>query len=332
MITKTSILIGPNLNPYANLAVEEYLLENIDSGEYILFLWQNKNTVVIGKNQNAWKECKTDELSANEGYLARRISGGGAVFHDLGNLNFSFICSKEDYSLENNLRIILDSVKKLDIDAEFSGRNDITSKGRKFSGNAFCYRKNGVLHHGTLLINVNMENLTKYLQVSVDKIKSKGIDSVRSRVVNLKDINNNITIESVKHTLLQTFKEHTKLEYEVLDSNALYGNSTVLKLKERNQTWEWLYGNAPKFDVSFSNRFEWGGLDLLLSLRDGVVQNCTVYSDAMDESFIESIPGILKGCKFDSDDIKTRISKLGTEYKLDSIANDICNWILKLGF
>ncbi|HOV70336.1 MAG TPA: lipoate--protein ligase family protein, partial [Clostridia bacterium] len=160
------IILTAITDPHQNLAFEEYLFETADEDTATMYLWTNASTVVIGRNQNPWRECKVELLEKDGGKLSRRTTGGGAVYHDLGNLNFSFIMSKEAYSVQRQLGVIIEAVRSLGIDAEFSGRNDILACGRKFSGNAFAVRKNGALHHGTLLINADMDMLTHYLTVS----------------------------------------------------------------------------------------------------------------------------------------------------------------------
>ena len=198
MIEKITYIESNQFSPYRNLAVEEYLLLHCEDKECILYLWQNQNTVVIGRNQNAWKECKVESLEENGGHLARRLSGGGAVYHDLGNLNFTFLVSKENYSIDRQLEVIVKAVQKLGAKAEKSGRNDILIDGKKFSGNAFYEQEQHCYHHGTLMMNVNKEMLSKYLTVSKEKLQSKGVDSVKSRVTNLVDYIPDLTLEALK--------------------------------------------------------------------------------------------------------------------------------------
>ena len=187
MINRLSYFISSSTNPYLNLAVEEYLLETVKPNQLILYLWQNERTVVIGKNQNAWKECRFQELEADGGHLARRLSGGGAVFHDLGNLNFTFLMPSSDYDLSKQMSVILEAVRSLGIDAQKSGRNDVTVDGKKFSGNAFCQKGTNSYHHGTLMLRVDTQKVARYLNVSEKKLRSKGVSSVTSRVCNLCD-------------------------------------------------------------------------------------------------------------------------------------------------
>ncbi len=180
------LLLSRDTNPHRNLAREEALLLGFDGGasaDAVLYLWQNASTVVIGRNQNAWRECRTQQLEADGGTLARRTTGGGAVFHDLGNLNFSFLMPRAAYDLHRQLGVVQAAVRAFGIECEFSGRNDLLAGGRKFSGNAFRFTKDGALHHGTLMVKVDPERMAKYLQVSKEKLEAKGVKSVPSRVV-----------------------------------------------------------------------------------------------------------------------------------------------------
>ena len=188
-------------DPYENLAVEEYLTFHVKPGECILYLWQNAHTVVIGRNQNCWKECRVSELEADGGHLVRRLSGGGAVYHDLGNLNFTFCMRKEDADVSRQLQVIIEAVGSFGLTAEKTGRNDVAINGQKFSGNAFYEQEQHCYHHGTLMMNVNKEMLSKYLTVSKEKLQSKGVDSVKSRVTNLVDYIPDLTLEALKKAL-----------------------------------------------------------------------------------------------------------------------------------
>lgn len=186
-------------NPWHNLAVEKYLAGQIKKGDIMLYLWQNERTVVIGRNQNALRECRAQLLEEEGGCLARRTTGGGAVYHDLGNLCFTFLASPEVYDLEKQLKVIQHACRKFGIETSFSGRNDIiTEEGFKFSGNAFSKTSQCSIQHGTLMVNVDVSQLGKYLTPSKDKMKAKGVKSVQSRVCNLQDLNPEVTTDDMR--------------------------------------------------------------------------------------------------------------------------------------
>lgn len=333
MITKTRIVRTHTLDPWWNLAVEEYLLERVQSGECILYLWQNQNTIVIGKNQNPWKECRTELLEAEEGKLARRLSGGGAVFHDIGNLNFTFLVDKAEYNLEKQVRVILEAARSLGIEAEMTGRNDITAGGRKFSGNAFCFRKNSAYHHGTVLVEADMEKMMRYLQVSDEKIRSKGVDSVRSRVVNLSEFRPGLTIDETADALSAAFKAAYGGDMLVEEDLGSIDSDVIDELYKKYSSWEWRYGEAPKFDIDLDTRFPWGGVQIGLQLERGVVAKALVYSDALDEEFIGFMPEALEGCIFNSGKLAAAVRCIRTEAEdRKHMIEDIAAWLESKAF
>lgn len=305
-------------DPYYNLAVEQHLLETVAANTCILYLWQNQNTVVIGKNQNAWKECRTTLLEQEGGHLARRLSGGGAVFHDLGNLNFTFLVPQADYDLDRQLTVIQEAVRSLGIQAERSGRNDVLAEGRKFSGNAFY--KNGIqaYHHGTLLVDVDTQRMSRYLNPSKAKLQSKGVDSVRSRVVNLRELNPDITIPGLKAALAEAFSRVyglplAQIAPETLDAGAIEA------LRRRNESWEWLYGKKIPFTFDCEGRFPWGGVQIQAQVENGVVRQAKIYTDAMDCFLAPRLEQALTGCRFSREALSQRIAAAGT-----GVEEDIC--------
>lgn len=330
MINKAKYIISEELIPYKNLALEEYLLDTVENDTCILYLWQNQRTVVIGKNQNAWKECKVSELESDNGYLVRRLSGGGAVFHDLGNLNFTFLINKEDYDVDKQLDVILRAVNKLGIKAEKSGRNDITVNGKKISGNAFYSNGINKYHHGTILIDVHMENLSKYLNVSKEKLISKGVDSVKARVTNLKTYNEEITIKLVKEKLIEAFGEVYGVIPELIKESDI-NKEMIDSLSAKFSSWEWKFGRKIEFQYEFGRRFSWGDINIQLSMDKGRIQECLVHSDAMDGEFIGLIPSVLEGCVFSSKAMVQELSKLLTNVneKIDIMVKDIQALILE---
>lgn len=295
-------------NPWLNLAIEEYLVEHVKENEVILYLWQNKDTVVIGSNQNPWKECNIEKMKDAGIKLARRLSGGGAVFHDAGNLNFTFIMGKDLYDQEKQLNVILKAVNSFGFNAEFSGRNDILIDGRKFSGNAYFFGDNASYHHGTLLVDADMLKLSEYLNPSKQKIVSKGVDSVRSRVVNLKELNGSITIEDLKSSVLKSFQEsygktasYTKYEEDATK------DEEIRELYEKYSSWQWLYAESPSFDAYYENRFSWGEVQIGLNFVNGYIKKANVYSDAMNTTFVNKLVDVLTGIRYDNRDIHKAI-------------------------
>lgn len=324
---KTKIVFSESFDPWHNLALEEYLFREVKQNQVILYLWQNQNTVVIGRNQNAWKECRCSELEQAGGRLARRLSGGGAVFHDLGNLNFTFIMYKAEYDLEKQLRVILEAVKKFNIKAEFTGRNDLTVDGRKFSGNAFYFERDKAYHHGTILIDVDIHKLSTYLQVSKDKIVSKGVDSVQARVGNLSLFSSDISVEKMKHSLMTSFQEL----YGEIDVSPVMVNETTFDLQELYQkysSWDWRYGKTPSFDILLTTRFAWGGIELGLSLKNGFIRDAKIYSDAMNSHLIEQIALALIDQPLQKDHMVKAIRELDYDLEDEVIINDLVAWIL----
>lgn len=321
MLNKIRLFLGDGADPYRNLAIEEHLLETVQPGECILYLWQNENTVVIGRNQNAWKECRTSVLEGEGGRLARRLSGGGAVFHDLGNLNFTFLMQEADYDLDRQLAVIETACRALGLDVQRSGRNDVLADGRKFSGNAFYHSQGRAYHHGTLLISTDEEKLARYLSPSKAKLQAKGVDSVRSRVVNLSTLVPGLSCERMRAEMAAAFEAVYGMRAQTIDPEALDWER-VRALQERNAGRDWLYG--PRLPLSFEceERFEWGGVQLQLQVEYGCVVRAKVYSDAMDWDIAPALERALAGSPFNQDDLCARVGQAGLAY-----ADDLCRML-----
>lgn len=322
---RLKLIKSTSYDPWYNLALEEHLFNKVEDNEIIFYLWQNDNTVVIGRNQNPWRECRYTELEGDGGRLARRLSGGGAVYHDLGNMNFTFIMKESLYNVEKQLQVIINGVKKLGINAEFSGRNDILVEGKKFSGNAFYFDEGRCYHHGTLLVDSDMSKLSQYLQVSKEKMESKGIKSVQARVINLNDINPSIDIKNLSEALAISFQE--VYNSNISEKAIMSGDTAEFKeLYDKYSSWKWRYGETPNFQISFYNRFSWGDLDINLDLRDGEVVAIAIFSDAMDSKLIKDVEKSLQGIKFEKLEILKELKKLSETYD-ENIISDIENWI-----
>lgn len=309
MPDKLLFIDGDGTDPYRNLALEECLLDRSAADECVLYLWQNAHTVVIGRNQNCWNECRVEALEADGGRLARRLSGGGAVYHDLGNLNFTFIAPEGIYDLDKQLDVIAAATKTFGIRVEKSGRNDILAEGRKFSGNAYYRNGKKRYHHGTILIDVKMDAMSKYLNVSREKLESKGVASVKSRVVNLAELNPRITIRAMRDALIEAFGAVYGAAPAELPPSAISAPA-LAEAEERMRSDAWKYGRAADFDFEVSRRFSWGDICLRFRVNDGIVAEAQAYSDAMDAEAIAAIPQLLKGCRFSANAIAESLSSL----------------------
>ena len=194
-----------------NIGLDEYFLDTVQPDDLMLYFYVNENAVIIGKNQNPWKECDLAAMEKNGVELSRRVSGGGAVYHDRGNLNYSFLAGENRYDPSLFQGVILSAVKSLGFTCEASGRNDLLCDGKKISGTAFAARHNSHMHHGTLLINTDLTRLASYLTVDPKKIRSKGISSVRSRVMNLCELDPTLTLERAREAVTDAFRERILL-------------------------------------------------------------------------------------------------------------------------
>jgi lipoate-protein ligase A len=318
-------IVSPSFDPWHNLALEESLLNGITNNQVVLYLWQNDNTVVVGRNQNAWKECRWRELESSGGKLARRLSGGGAVFHDLGNINFSFVVHRDLYDLDKQLSVIFQALKSLGIDAEFSGRNDLTVSGRKFSGNAFHFSGQSALHHGTILVSSDTDKIQHFLQVSEEKLASKGITSIRARIVNLIEMNSKITVENVSQNLQRSFVEiygdpSRKLQFQDLAED-------IEQWYRKHASWQWRYGDSPEFNISFQNRFTWGEIEMGLNLNKGHIAKTTIYSDIMDSGIIQNIAEALNGVPLQLGAIDEALKSIPKTFAQERIILDLRQWL-----
>ncbi len=289
--------VSSSYDGWQNLAIDEWFLDHLSPEDMILYFYTNENAVIIGKNQNPWKECDLAAMEKDGVQLVRRITGGGAVYHDKGNLNFSFIVGEKRYDVEKQLQVILQAVRSFGIPCDFSGRNDLLADGRKFSGNAFCKRGQMCQHHGTLLLNANLSKLQNYLRPDPRKLQAKGVSSVRSRVCNLTEFAP-VTAEAMIAAIRKAFCEvYGEVEDFVPTPESL---AAMLLYREKQVSWDWRLGKTPGFDLELDTRFPWGGVQLLLTAKNSMVTEVSVYSDAMDPELPENIRTRLTGCRFSS--------------------------------
>jgi lipoate---protein ligase len=312
-------------DPRINLAIEEYALKNLDINETYLLFYINEPSIIIGKNQNTIEEINTEYVEKNGIHVVRRLSGGGAVYHDLGNLNFSFITKDDGDSFLNFRKFtepIIKALKKLGVNAELSGRNDIIVEGRKISGNAQFSTRGRMFSHGTLLFDSKIENIVSALNVKKDKIESKGIKSIRSRVANISEfLKEKMTIEEFRSVLLESIfgKDKEIPEYVLTEED--WANIHKLS-RERYQNWEWNYGKSPKFNLQHSHRFPAGQIDVRLEVQKGIIENCKIYGDFFGAGDVAEIEEKLIGKRYEKSEIEKALQDVDIKHYFGNIEKE----------
>lgn len=327
MIKKIIYVESRDTCPYQNLAVEEYLLRRCEKDECILYLWQNRNTVVVGRNQNIWKECLVSRLQEENGFPVRRLSGGGAVYHDLGNLNFTFLVRKENYNVDRQLDVILTAVRRLGACAEKTGRNDIVIDGHKFSGNAFYEHGDCCYHHGTLMVSVDLGELSRYLTVSKEKLQSKGVDSVKARVVNLTEYIPGLTIGRLKRALLEAFEEVYGLKAGIVKTEELDAGE-LEESRKRFASWDWIFGRKLDFQYGLSKQFSWGHVTIQFQVKNGRISDLNVFSDSMKPELVCQVRKYLKNIPYSRRAICAELSLYwSVDKEEERMMDEIAAWI-----
>lgn len=311
-------------DPRINLAIEEYALKNLDIEDTYLLFYINEPSIIIGKNQNSVEEINTKYVEDNGIHVVRRLSGGGAVYHDHGNLNFSFITKDDGESFHNFKKFtapVVEALKSLGVEAEMSGRNDILAEGRKISGNAQFSTRGRMFSHGTLLFDSEIEHVVSALNVKKDKIESKGIKSIRSRVANIKEfLKEEITIEQFRQLLLKAiFKSKDIPKYELTEED--WKNIHELS-KERYQNWDWNYGKSPKFNLQHSHRFPVGQIDVRLDVTKGKIENCKIYGDFFGVGDVSEVENLLSGVKYEKAEISQALEGVDVKHYFGNITRD----------
>ncbi|WP_179234313.1 MULTISPECIES: lipoate--protein ligase [Heyndrickxia] len=311
-------------DPRINLAIEEYALKNLDINETYLLFYINQPSIIIGRNQNTIEEINTDYVDKNGVIVVRRLSGGGAVYHDLGNINFSFI-TKDDGESFSNFRKFTDPVvqalRKLGVNAELSGRNDIQVGDRKISGNAQFSTNGRMFSHGTLMLNSELDKVAQALKVRKEKIESKGIKSVRSRVANISEfLDHPISMSAFRQLLLESIFGGKEIpEYQLTEKDW----EKIRQIsKERYQTWEWNYGKSPKFNLRHSRRFPVGTVDVRLDVNKGIIENCKIYGDFFGIGEVKDIEEKLTGCRYERAGIEKALEGVDIRHYFGNITKE----------
>ena len=304
------LINNTNTNAYFNLAMEEYFLKN--TNEDIFLLWQNENSIIVGKNQNTLSEINYDYVKENNIKVVRRLSGGGAVFHDLGNINFTFIsCNDNSFSDFKKFTMpIVEALKELNVHAEFSGRNDLLIDGQKFSGNAQYNYKNKVMHHGTLLFSSEINDLSNALKVKPSKFQGKSVKSVKSRVTNISShLDKKMTVLEFKDYLMDFINKRDENShfYELNDKDVESINKLV---EEKYSTWEWNFGYSPKYSLYNELKYPGGNVEFSLDVHDGLIKDIKFFGDFFGKEDISFIENKLRNVKHNEYSIKSALENV----------------------
>ena len=314
------LLLSDSHDPLFNLAVEECIFRQMDPAQRVLFLWRNDNTVVIGRAQNPWKECNTRRMEEDGVTLARRSSGGGAVFHDLGNSCFTFMAGKPGYDKSVSTAIVLDALRRLGVEAFASGRNDLlvaTPDGdRKVSGSAYRETQDRGFHHGTLLLDADLGRLANYLNPDPKKLAAKGISSVRSRVANLCDLRPGIDHQQVSEALVEAFLGYygERVLPEHISPEQIPDLPGFAETFARQRSWEWNFGHAPAFSHQLDERFGWGGVELHFDVEKGVIGRAQIFSDSLDPAPLDVLAERLVGASYRPEAMAVLLRQLMSEF------------------
>jgi len=307
------VYVSKITQPIFNSSIEKWLMQKDDLPDVALYLWRNDQSVFIGRNQNPYKECQLHNMAKDNVNLVRRHSGGGTVYHSLENTNFSFISRNEFYDKNRNYEIIINALKKFGVDAEIKGRNDIVVGDKKVSGSAYqmtkIKEKMLAVHHGTMLLNVDMAAFSKYLNPNKKKLASKGIASVQARVMNLSEVAPGINHQNMTDAIIKEFfkAHHQECPITFLDESKLLHeldrDPMFLEIYEKYNNWDWTYGETPDFEYSIDNKFDWGMIDVGISCYAGVINPITIHSDSLYPNMIDALNKHLRNKRYNADGI-----------------------------
>ncbi|WP_314339036.1 lipoate--protein ligase [Leptotrichia wadei] len=297
-----------------NIALEEYCFKQLKDEDEIFLLWINEPSIIVGKYQNTIEEINTEYTREKGIHVIRRISGGGAVYHDLNNLNYTIISNRdkgqEGFNFKEFSKPIIETLAELGVKAEFTGRNDLEIDGQKFCGNAQAYIKDRVMHHGCLLFNVDFSALGNALKVSKDKIESKGVKSVRSRVTNiLPHLKTPITVEEFGDKIMEYMKkQYPDMKEYVFSKEEL---DYIAKRAEVKRSWEWNYGESPEFNITREKRFKNGKIQIFATVENSRIKNIKFYGDFFGKNEdLSEIENLLKNVKYTVEDVKKKLESI----------------------
>eukprot|EP00761_Pharyngomonas_kirbyi_P006991 gb/GECH01007000.1/.p1 GENE.gb/GECH01007000.1/~~gb/GECH01007000.1/.p1 ORF type:complete len:380 (+),score=109.46 gb/GECH01007000.1/:1-1140(+) len=337
--SKIRILKSTSTNPWFNLATEEWIFNDMDPQVSTLFLWRNDKTVVIGRHQNPWKECNIQKMEEDGVYLARRKSGGGAVYQDLGNTCFTFLSSRDEYNKDRNNEIINQALRDgFGIQAVPSGRNDIHVDGKKISGSAFKQTHDRAFHHGTMLIDIDTSKMQQYLNPNKAKLQSKGVSSVASRVLNLGP-EFGVTHDAFCQSMQDAFQKYhgvSSCEIETLEKQRLESIPYLKEHYEQLKNWDWRFGQTPQFSHNFETRFDWGIMDIHVESQKGIITQVKVFSDTLFPQIVDQLEHNLLQKRYSTDGIheamkqvKDNLKKEDAPEQIQQYMDELENWLVK---
>lgn len=315
-------------DPMINLALEEYVLQNFGEKDTYLLFYVNKPSIIIGRNQNSVEEINTEYVDQHGIKVVRRLSGGGAVYHDEGNLNFSFITKDDGNSFHNFAKFtqpVVEALNDIGVPAKLEGRNDLVIEGRKFSGNAMYSTKGRMFSHGTLMLDSEIEHVVSALNVKKEKIESKGIKSIRSRVANISEyLDKTLTMDEFKALILKhVFKVDDVKDvprYELTEED--WKNIHEIS-KNRYQKWEWNFGKSPSFNVKASHKFEGAGLlDVRLDVQKGIIQDCKIYGDFFGMGDVNELEDKMTGVRHERKALEEALADVDVQHYLGKITKE----------
>ncbi|OTG48173.1 lipoate--protein ligase [Streptococcus agalactiae] len=308
-------IVNTSNDPAYNVSLEAYAFQKLTDVDEIFILWINEPAIIIGRHQNTIQEINKEFIDKNGIHVVRRLSGGGAVYHDLNNLNYTIISNNTQegaFDFQTFSKPVIDTLAKLGVKAEFTGRNDLEINGQKFAGNAQAYYKGRMMHHGCLLFDVDMSVLGQALKVSKDKIESKGIKSVRARVTNIVDhLSDKITVQEFSDAILAQMKE----EYPEMDEYVLSdAELSEIQAMRDNQfaTWDWTYGKAPEYTIERGVRYPAGKITTYANVENSTIKSVKIFGDFFGVKPVDDIEKMLEGVRYDYKDVLAALKTVDT--------------------
>ena len=296
-----------------NIALEEFAFKKMLDEDMIFLLWINKPSIIVGRHQNTIEEINRDFVRENGIEVVRRISGGGAVYHDYNNLNYTIISKENEdraFDFKSFSVPVIKTLEELGVKAEFTGRNDLEIDGKKICGNAQAYINGRIMHHGCLLFDVDLSVLAKALKVSKDKIESKGVKSVRARVTNIVDeLPEKITVEEFKNLLLDYMKrEYPEMtEYKLTEEDIAEINKAK---EEKFGNWDWNYGKSPEYNIERKTKFPSGKVEIYANVVDSKIQDIKIYGDFFGIEDVAAVEDALRGLPYEREDVLKALEKM----------------------